>query len=654
MYAMNQEVRDVMLDYGMITKEVHEMLGQNPFYTPMSRDISQLLDNIDVGMSQRVGNRRRGAGPGILYSLKGGDADTFIKNPLDTLTERTFTMYQNALRNDSAQQALRLAEIDNGSMGFVKEISSKQYKEGGGLMVLQDGKRRYVRLQDDLQKMLDENQGAIDLGKLGKATQIFAGLKTRSLEYQSAAIIRDLGQSYVTSQIRNPVRYTTEFFRSLGTKNMSAKKAGAYFDRAHNDHTGGADPKKLLEEYQKRTGNVKSFKVNDKQSWKDLGSRIQKTIDKVDIARRMGQITDEIPRDIEVRETERLFKKKHGAEMSDLETQLNDLNQQIATAQNAPQFSQQTQGVDVLVQQRDGIESQLRQFKQNLRREQIYRGRDVIDYSRSGGGTAAKNIRAWVIFANTTTQSKDKVIRSIIERPASTLAKITGLVAPMVAYQQMSHDNMNEEEKSVYNGLPDYMKQYNYIFVNGDEVYAVPKLHELALVSNPIEAALKGESQSESMQLLVKELLPYQTGNILQGAVPNGDGSITPVSNAQIPSTVFSPGVDVVANKKIGFNQKPVSYGAHYQGEESKANSWTLDVFKQLMGDNPNADRSQYLIEQILGDYGKYGTRAANFGADTSDQERLDELLRNLNPLQDRIYKENSRFFKPPIAETKK
>jgi hypothetical protein len=179
-------------------------------------------------------------------------------------------------------------------------------------------------------------------------------------------------------------------------------------------------------------------------------------------------------------------------------------------------------------------------------------------------------------------------------------------------------------------------------------------LHELALVSNPIEAALKGESQSDSMQLLVKELLPYQTGNILQGAVPNGDGSITPVSNAQIPSTVFSPGVDVVANKKIGFNQKPVSYGAHYKGEESAANSWTLDVFKQMLGDNPNADRSQYLIEQILGDYGKYGTRAANFGADTSDQERLDELLRNLNPLQDRWYKENSRFLKPPIAETKK
>jgi hypothetical protein len=655
MYTLNQEVRDVMLDYGLITKDVHKILGDNPFYVPMARDISQLLDNIDVGMSQRAGNRRRGAGAGIIYGLKGGDAETFIKNPLDTLVERTFTMYQNAMRNDTAQQALRLAEIDNGSLGLVKKISPKQYKEGGGLMVLRDGKREYIRLQDDLQKMLDENQSALDLGKLGKATQLFAGLKTRSLEYQSAAIIRDIAQAYGTSQITNPIRYTQEFFKSaFGTKRMSAKEAGAYFDRAHNDHTGGADPKKLLEEYQKRTGNVKSFKVNDKQSWKGLGNAIQRTIDKIDVARRLGQVTDEIPRDIEVRETERLFMKKHGAEIESLNQQLEAINQQATAAQGAPDFSPQTQGVDALLEQRNGIESRLRELKQNLRREQVYRGRDVMDYSRSGGGQAAKNIRAWVIFANTTTQSKDKVIRSFIERPGATTAKMVGLMGPMVAWQQMNHDNMSEEEKGVYDGLPDYMKQYNYIFVNDGEVYAVPKLHELALISNPIEAALKGESQSDSMQLLVKELVPYQIGNAAQGLVPNGDGSITPTQNMQVPSVVFSPGIDAIANKKLGFNQKPISFGGYYQGADANANEWTLDIFKDLLGDNPGADKSQYLIEQYLGDYGKYGNRAADLGIDSSNEDKLTELLRAINPLQDRIYKEDSRYFRPPLAETKK
>jgi hypothetical protein len=658
MYAYNQEVRDVMLDYGMITKEVYEMLGQNPYYVPMSRDISQLLDNIDVGMSQRTGNRRRGAGPGIIYSLKGGDADTFIKNPLDTLVERTFTMYQNAMRNDTAQQALRLAEIDNGSLGLIKEISQKQYKEGGGLMVLQDGKRRYVRLQQDLQKMLDENQSALDLGKLGKATQLFAGLKTRSLEYQSAAIIRDLGQAYGTSQITNPIRYTTEFFRSLGNKRMDAKQAGAYFDRAHNDHTGGVDPKKLLEEYQRRTGNVKSFKVNDKQSWKDFGAAIKRTIDKVDVARRLGQVSDEIPRDIEVRETERLFMKKHGAEMENLNQQLNDLNQQIEAAQGLPDFDPQSSGVDDLIMQRDGIESQLRQFKQNLRREQVYRGRDVMDYSRSGGGAAAKNIRQWVIFANTTTQSKDKVIRSFIERPGATTAKMVGLVGPMVAWQQMNHDSMDAQETEVYNNLPDYMKQYNYVFVNGGDVYAVPKLHELALVTNPIEAALKGEDQNEAMRLLVKELVPYQGGNFAQGLVPNADGSMTPTQNMQVPSLVFSPGVDAIANKKLGFNQKPISFGGYYQGADAEANDWTLDVFKDLMGNNPGADKAQYLIEQYLGDYGKYGNQAAN-AAFGQNEDRVEEALRYLNPLQDRIFLKDGKGplgipFRTPAQETKK
>lgn len=659
MYAYNQEVRDVMLDYGMITKEVHEMLGQNPYYVAMARDISQLLDNIDVGMSQRVGSRRRGSGPGIIYSLKGGDADTFIKNPLDTMVERTFTMYQNAMRNDTAQQALRLAEIDDGSLGLIKKISQKQYKEGGGLMVLRDGKREYIRLQQDLQKMLDENQSALDLGKLGRATQMFAGLKTRSLEYQSAAIVRDLGQAYLTSQIKDPIRYTREFFKSIGNKRMSAKEAGAYFDRAHNDHTGGVDPKKLLEEYQRRTGNVKSFKVNDKQSWKDFGSAIKRTIDKVDVARRLGQVTDEIPRDIEVRETERLFMKKHGAEIEDLNNQLATLNQQIEAAQNAPAFDPQSQGVDDLVMQRDGIESQLRKFKQDLRREQVYRGRDVMDYSRTGGGKTMKNIiRPWVIFANTTTQSKDKVIRSFIERPGSTTAKLVGLVGPMVALQQMNHDNMSEEEQGVYNNLPDYMKQYNYVFVNGGDVYAVPKLHELALVTNPIEAALKGEDQNEAMRLLVKELVPYQGGNIAQGLVPNADGSVTPTQNMQVPSVVFSPGIDAIANKKLGFNQKPISFGGYYGGADAEANDWTLDVFKDLMGNNPSADKTQYLIEQYLGDYGKYGNQTLNAILGRNDN-KVEEALRYLNPLQDRVFLKDGTGpfgipFRTPAQETKK
>jgi hypothetical protein len=661
MYSLNQEVRDVMLDYGLVTKDVHKILGDNPFYVPMARDISQLLDNIDVGMSQRAGNRRRGAGAGIIYGLKGGDAETFIKNPLDTLVERTFTMYQNAMRNDTAQQALRLAEIDDGSLGLVKKISQKQYKEGGGLMVLQDGKRQYIRLQQDLQKMLDENQSALDLGKIGKATQLFAGLKTRSLEYQSAAIVRDLGQGYLTSQITDPIRYTQEFFRSLGSKSMSAKEAGAYFDRAHNDHTGGVDPKRLLEEYQKRTGNVKSFKVNDKQSWKGLGNAIQRTIDKIDVARRLGQVTDEIPRDIEVRETERLFMKKHGAEIESLNQQLEAINQQASAAQGAPAFSPQTQGIDALLEQRNGIESRLRELKQNLRREQVYRGRDVMDYSRSGGGKTAKNIRAWVIFANTTTQSKDKVIRSFIERPGATTAKLVGLVGPMVALQQMNFDNMNEEEKGVYDNLPDYMKQYNYVFVNDGDVFAVPKLHELALVTNPIEAALKGEDQNEAMRLLVKELVPYQGGNFAQGLVPNANGSMTYRDNTQWPSTVLSPSQDIEANKKMGFNDKPISFGGYYKGADAAANDWTLDVFKRAIGDNPGADFTQYGIEQYGGDYGKYLNQILNAGFGRNDN-KVEEALRYLNPAQDRVFLEDGTIdiggikipVRTPAQETKK
>jgi hypothetical protein len=650
---LTQEWRDTMLDYGLVTKEVHELLGKNPFYIPLQRDLSQVLDNIDVGLKTGRGSTRRGAGTGILHKLSGGDVETFFKNPLETVVDKSFTLYKNAYKNDTGQQALRIAEMDTDGM-FAKKISKKQYEEGGGIEVLTGGKKQYVRLQDDLKKIIDENEQVLDLGKLGEVTRLFASLKTRSLEYQSAALVRDLGSSFVNSQITNPFRYVGEVFKAIKNKNANVKEVGGYFDRAYNDHTGGVDPKQVLKEFQKKAGNVKAFDAKSKESWKELAGVLGKYLDMpFKPAKALGQITDVIPREIEVREAERLFMKKHGPEIEAARTDLASIDNQLTQLQAITDpMDPRLQGIDALTSQKEQLEGQLRQFQQDLRREQIYRGRDVIDYSRSGRGKVAKQIRQYVIFANTTTQSKDKLIRSFIERPGATIAKATMVMSPLVAAQQIAHESMSAEDESVYNGLPDYIKQYNYVFVDGGNVYAVPKLHELALLSNPIEAALKGESLSDSGQLVAKEALPYQAGNLLQGLVPNGDGSITPVANAQIPSTVFSPLIDTVANKKIGFNQKPVSFGAHWQGEDAPANDWTLEMFRELLGDNPNADRAQYVIEQYLGDYGKYGTRAANAAINPSE-DALTELMRSINPAQDRAYLENSRWFRPPLQETK-
>lgn len=647
MRNLTQEWRDVMRDYGLVNEEAYKALGENPFYVPMARELN--LDNIDAGIAGNAQSARRKSSPGIVHALHNGDVETFYKNPIETIMKNSFVLFKNAYRNDTAQQAYRLAEMDTDGM-FAKVISKKQFDQAGGLEVSINGKKQYVRLQDDLMKALKENEQPMDMNNILKATRFFAYLKTTSIEYQVTAAPRDMIQSYLTSQVNNPVRYFAEVMKAVKNKNADAKKVGAYFEHAYNEHTAGMDPNKITQEYAKQSGMTV---VKDK---KTAGELVKTVYDFLTTpARKLGQLTDDIPRDIEVRETERIFMKKHGDEINNLQTELNGINQRLAQADQATDpFDPSLQGIDDVRNRKAEIEGQLRQFQQYLKREQIYRGRDVINYSRAGRGGVAKDIRKYIIFANTTTQSKDKVIRSFIERPAQTIAKTIGLVAPVIAAEKMMHDSMSDSDKEVYDGLPDYTKQFNYIFVKDGKVIALPKLQELALISNPIEAALKGEDLNDSMRLLVKESVPYQGGMIAQGFVPNEDGSITPLQNMQFPGTIATPGAEVLGNNKIGFNQKPISFGAHFKGADAKANDWTLDLYKKALGNNPNADYVQYLTQQYGGDMGKYGNYSLDWLLEPGNTDKLDAMLENLNPLQDRYYAPDNKYFKSPPQESRK
>jgi hypothetical protein len=648
MRNLTQEWRDVMRDYGLVNEEAYKALGENPFYIPMARELN--LDNIDAGLAGNAQSARRRSNPGIVHSLHNGDVETFYKNPIETIMKNSFVLFKNAYRNDTAQQAYRLAEMDPEGL-FAKVISKKQFDDGGGLEVsLPDGSKKYVRMQPDMMKALKENEQPMDIDNIMKLTRLYSYLKTTSLEYQVTAAPRDMTQAYLTSQIGNPVRYFTEVMKAVKNKNADAKKVGAYFEHAYNEHTAGMDPTKITQEYAKQSGMTV---VKDKKSMGELVKTVYDIL--TTPARKLGQITDDIPRDIEVKETERLFMKKHGQEMQSLQDRLGQIDEQLAQAQGVTDpFDPRLQGIDNLNAEKQQIESQLRQFQQDLKREQVYRGRDVINYSRAGRGGVAKAIRKYVVFANTTTQSKDKVIRSFIERPTQTLIKTMGIVAPFVAAEKMMHDNMSDSDREVYDGLPDYTKQFNYIFVRDGKVIALPKLQELALISNPIEAALKGEDLNDSLRLLAKESVPYQGGMAAQGFVPNEDGSVTPLQNMQFPGTVATPGAEVLGNNKIGFNQKPISFGAHFKGADAEANDWTLDLYKNGLGNNPNADFVQYLTQQYGGDAGKYTNYSLDWLLDRSNSDKLDAMLQNLNPLQDRYYSPDSRYFKAPPQESRK
>jgi hypothetical protein len=655
--SMTQEWRDIMLDSGLISKESYDALSKNPYYMPLARELSNKLDNIDRSLGGRTTSNMRASGPTIVHSMGKGDLDSFFKNPVETLTNNTFAVYKNAYKEETARQISRLAKLDTDGV-FVKEISGKAYQEGGGIKSANGGKPKYYRLQDDLMKALKENDEVMDTDMLGKLTNMFAGLKTRSIEYQITAAPRDLATSYLNSQITNPFRYMSEAMKSIKSKNASVKEIGGYFDKAYNDHVGGLDPQKVMDEFKRQyTGSVRSFNPKSPQSWKEAATVLKKYLDiPFKPAKFIGEATDNLPRDIEARETERLFMQKHGEKINNLKTALEDIDNRLAQTEGiTDEFDPRLQGVDKLQEQKKNIEGMLNQYQRDLNREKLFRSRDVINYSRQGRGGVAKKIRQWVVFANTTTQSKDKLVRAFIERPGATIFKAALAMSPFITAQKIMYETMSADDRATYDKIPNYVKQMNYVFVNNGKLYTVPKIQELALISDPIEAALQGEELNSSAKFLAKEGVPYQVGNVAQGLIPDSEGNTLfnrdpmtkNMSGVNAPSTVLTPGLDLMVNDKTGFNRKPISYS------DKKANDWTLDAYKKI-GNTPNADALQYLVEQLGGDYGKYAGRVADYATNPTNMDKLDEMLRYLNPLQDRYYNDKSKLFRPVPQESLK
>jgi hypothetical protein len=665
MKNLTQQRLDFALKYNLINKEAHAALSKNPYYIPMARDVTPGMDNVARGLKGGNTTNKRTAGAYFIQSLGDGDAEALYKDPLETLMSGTFSLFKNMAKSDSEQQLLKMAKMDSDNL-FSRVVNKKEFESNGGIAVPTPKGTQYIQLQDDLMKMIKENDLPYDLNVIGKMTSVFAGAKTRSLEYHMTGVPRDLAEGYLKGQTNNPFTYLKEIVKAAKEHNLTAKDAGAYFDKAYKDGMNGINSEKMMKEYARQNKNVKPFNPKSKESWKDLTQTIARIADMpFKPIKAIGQLSDELPRTVEIKATQKAFMKQHGKQINNIKKALEDVNAQIDGASHATDpFDPALQGIDKLKSQKTKLEGMLSEYDKALQRETTYRGRDIMNFSRSGRSGAAKHIRQYMIFANTATQSKDKLIRSFIERPAATIAKTALLTAPLVAAEQVMQQNLSGKDKEIYDNLPSWSKQYNYVFVNNGSVYTLPKIQELALLTDPIEALLSGnkEDLNAAARLGVKEAVPYQLGNVAQGLVPNTDGSVTVRKNMQVPSTVFSPGLDVAANDKLGFNRNAISFADKFGRKNPQANKFTLDLFKKMGGNKARADYLQYLATTYPGDAGKYGSYSLDYLLDPKNNDKLDAMLQNLNPLQDRVFSTNAtvaghKVFKNPpkkSAVTKK
>lgn len=642
--AMTKAHLDEAKKANLISQKQYEGLMKNPHYIPLSRDMSPTQSNVARGLNDVTTGSSLTPGMHYLQELGGGHAEALYKNPMESMVNHSYSLFKNIAKSDTANQMYRLAKLDKEGNLF-QEVSNKSYKEAPQkTFVVPTAKgTKYVQLQSDLMNMYKQNDLPLDLNVLGNVTRLFSAGKVRSLQYQMTGVPRDLAEGYLKGQINNPLRYAKELVSAAKNHAIDAKQAGAVFEHAYNDGMGGVNQDKLISEFAKRY-NVQPVKLNTKEGLKNAASLVTKALDKSIFlpARVLGQMSDELPRAVEVKMTGENFNKKYGTQMKNISNQLGKVNQQLEDAKGATDpFDPRLQGIDKLQAQKSKLENALNQFDNHLKREQTYRGRDIMNFAQMGRSGIAKHIKQYAAFANTGTQSKYKLARTFVERPVATIAKAALLTAPIVYAEQAFRQNMSGSDKSIYDNTPDYIKQYNYVFVDNGKVYTLPKIQELALFTDPIEAALTGDKSAlvNSEQNAMKEAVPYQLGNLAKGVIRDQNGQFNPRKNADniLASTAAEPIADWLANQKIGFNHNPISYADTFGRKNPKANSWTLDAYKKALGNKPNADYAQYLTEQYGGDAGKYMEQLVNL-AQQHNKSSLQTAIQNLNPLQDRAY----------------
>jgi hypothetical protein len=258
MKNLTQQRLDFALKYNLINKEAHAALSKNPYYIPMARDVTPGMDNVARGLKGGNTSNKRTAGAYFIQSLGDGDAEALYKDPLETLMSGTFSLFKNMAKSDSEQQLLKMAKLDSDNL-FSRVVNKKEFESNGGIAVPTPKGTQYIQLQDDLMKMIKENDLPYDLNVLGKMTSVFAGAKTRSLEYHMTGVPRDLAEGYLKGQTNNPFTYLKEIVKAAKEHNLSAKEAGAYFDKAYKDGMNGINSEKMMKEYARQNKNVKPF-----------------------------------------------------------------------------------------------------------------------------------------------------------------------------------------------------------------------------------------------------------------------------------------------------------------------------------------------------------------------------------------------------------
>jgi len=442
----NNALLTLLEDAGILSPaDVAKLRRKYPHYVPFMR----YFDDDGVAGFREGGYGAAKAFANITSPLKRmseeGSSRALI-NPIESMVKNTFLVMNAAAKNKVGLQLVNLTRIE-GSGAWVEIVPGRKSVREHVIDVFVNGRKQAVKVRDpdlyDAMLSLDYESTNSLIKFLGGVAGVLRAGATLTPEFIVRNMFRD-----VMSAMTNSVQYgfnPLDFFRGF----FHVVTRSEVFDQFIN--SGGAMGTLMSLD---RDANREALKAVFRLSLRD------KAMNVVTSPKELAKYLSGYKL---VSGTVNLLRK--GAEISELSTKVGAF-------------------AKVLKKTGDPYEA-------------AYTARDLMDFNRAGSSIRQAN-RA-IAFMNAALQGTDKMVRSFLQNPASFMVRaFTTLVLPAVAIYYWNRFNLSDEERALYENIPQWQK--DTFFVIG-----IPGTGEFVRIPKPFEAGALFATSTERMLRWLEE-----------------------------------------------------------------------------------------------------------------------------------------------------
>lgn len=442
-------ILDVLEEAGIVSSDVKDaLIKEYPDYIPLFRQKgtgkgnNELDDVMDMYSKLKAGNVRK-----VIQELSEEGSSELTIDPITNLVQYGINAHHAAFSNKAMQNIVDITGGKINGKPLAVEVTPKnkhKFSESNTVRFFMNGEDHQYYVNNDIKRSLENLKGVIQIDEVLNTVANIARFQRQSITanpiFSIKQLLRDIPQAWTVGDF-SLIRDLPFAFIDAITKGQFMKNKTLY--NKFLEHGGGMN-------------SVVSF---DRSSF----NAVQRASKK--LKNEAGTI--EIAKD----ETEGFLK--------GVLDRVRHFNEAL---ENTPKMAQ---------------------FKATLREtgdieKAAFKGRDIMDFSRSGENV--RSLNRYAAFINANIQGKSKQFRSLTTpgKRLSTGMKTMAVGAIPSIAAKMLYDNATENQQAVINEAPEWLRQTYWLFPHpdNDKVIRIPKPYEVALLSStPLEFLMNNEDK---------------------------------------------------------------------------------------------------------------------------------------------------------------